>query len=97
MFDKAAQRHQQLRNEANKTAMKIMFFHADVKEDLLDIKEMICRFENSAEAMGLANNAEKCNMFSNYLRGPAAVIWENMDNYLENRMNWANVKKFLVI
>jgi hypothetical protein len=34
----AAQRHQQLKNEANKMAMKILFFHGDDKEDFLDIK-----------------------------------------------------------
>ncbi len=64
--DAAAQRHQQLKNEANKMAMKIPFFHGDDKEDALDIKEFIRRFKNSANAMGLANNAEKCNMFGNY-------------------------------
>ena len=53
MADAAAQRHQQLKNEANKMAMKIPFFHGDEKEDLLDIKEMIQRFENSADAKGL--------------------------------------------
>jgi hypothetical protein len=32
--------------------------------------------------MGCANNAEKCNMFGNYLRGLAAVIWEgNVENF----------------
>jgi hypothetical protein len=59
MANAAAQRHQQLKNEANKMAMKIPFFHGDDKEDALDIKEMIRRFENSADAMGLADNAEK--------------------------------------
>jgi hypothetical protein len=44
-------------------AMKILFFHEDDKEDSLDIMEMIQRFENSANTMGLVNNAEKCNMF----------------------------------
>jgi hypothetical protein len=56
MANAAAQRHQQLKNEANKMAMKIPFFHGDDKEDALDIKEMIRRFENSANAMGLADN-----------------------------------------
>jgi hypothetical protein len=53
MTNAAAQRHQQLKNEANKMAMKIPFFHGDEKEDLLDIKEMIQRFENSADAKSL--------------------------------------------
>jgi|FrelakmetLWP11LW_1041352.scaffolds.fasta_scaffold180750_1 3-isopropylmalate dehydratase small subunit len=51
------QRHQQLKNEANKMAMKILFFHRDDKEDLLKIKEMIRRFENSTNTVGLANSA----------------------------------------
>jgi hypothetical protein len=38
MADTAAQRHQQLKNEANKMAMKIPFFHGDNKEDWLEIK-----------------------------------------------------------
>jgi hypothetical protein len=56
MADAAPQRHQQLKNEANKMAMKISFFHGDDKEDTLDIKEMIRRFQNSADVMGLADN-----------------------------------------
>jgi hypothetical protein len=42
---------------------------------------MIQRFKNSADAMGLADNAKKCNIFGNYLRGPAAVLWECMEFY----------------
>ena len=95
-MDAAAQRHQQLKNEANKMAMKIPFFHGDDKEDALDIKEMIRRFKNSADAMGLADNAEKCNMFGNYLRGPAAVIWEGMDFYGESKVDWNSVKKYFL-
>jgi hypothetical protein len=41
MADPAAQRHQQLKNQTNKMAMKILFFHGDDKEDLLYTKEMI--------------------------------------------------------
>ncbi len=58
-------------------AMKIPFFHEDDKEDSLNIKEMIQIFENSANTMGLVNNAEKCNMFG-FTWGPAAVTWEGM-------------------
>ncbi len=39
MAEAAAQRHQQLKNEANKMTMKILFFHGDDKEDSLDIKK----------------------------------------------------------
>ena len=79
MADAAAQRHQQLKNEANKMAMKIPFFHGDDKEDALDIKEMIRRFENSADAMGLADNAEKCNISEDQqpLSGNAWISMEN--------------------
>jgi hypothetical protein len=96
MAEDAAQRHQQLKNEANKMAMKIAFFHRDDKEDALDIKEMISRFENSADAMGLADNAEKCNMFGNYLRGPAAILWEGMELYGELKVDWESVKKYFL-
>ena len=44
--------------------------------------------------MGLANNAEKCNMFGNYLRGPAALIWEGMEFYGESKVDWNNVKTY---
>jgi hypothetical protein len=98
MADAAAKRHQQLKNEVNRMAMKIPFFHRDKedKEDALDIKEMIRRFKNSAYTMGLANNAEKCNMFSNYLRGPAAVLWEGMEFYGESKVDWNSVKKYFL-
>ena len=33
--------------------MKFPFFHGEEKEDSLDIKEMIWRFKNLADAMGL--------------------------------------------
>jgi hypothetical protein len=96
MADAAAQRHQQLKTEANKMAMKIPFFQGDDKEDALDIKEMIRRFKNSDDAMGLADNAEKCNMFGNYLRGLAAVIWEGMDFYGKSKIDWNSVKKYFL-
>jgi hypothetical protein len=57
---------------------------------------MIRRFKNSANTMGLADNAEKCNMFGNYLRGPAAVLWEGMDFYGESKVNWNSVKKYFL-
>jgi hypothetical protein len=43
--------------------------------------------------MGLADNAKKCNMFGNYLRGPAAVLWEGMEFYRESKVDWERVKK----
>jgi len=59
MVDTAAQRYQQLKNEANKMAMKIPISHGDDKEDSLNIKEIIRRFENSADTMRVANQVEK--------------------------------------
>jgi len=61
--------------------IKIPFFHEDNKEDWLEIKKMIQRFKNSANAMRLADNAKKCNIFGNYIRGPAVVLWEGMEFY----------------
>ena len=96
MADAAAPRHQQLKNEANKMVIKIPFFHGDDKEDALDIKEMIQRFKNSANAMGLADNAKKCNMFGNYFRGPAAVLWVGMEFHGESKVDWDSVKKYFL-
>jgi hypothetical protein len=96
MADAAAQRHQQLKNEANKMAMKIPFSHGDDKEGALEIKEMIRRFKNSADTMGLADNTQKRNMFGNYLRGPAAVLWEGMEFYGESKVDWESVKKYFL-
>ncbi len=84
MADAAAQRHQQLKNEANKMAMKIPFFHGDNKEDSLEIKEMIRRFENSADFVGLANNAEKCNMFGE-TSGDQQLFYGKAWNSMENQ------------
>jgi hypothetical protein len=38
--------------------MKFPFFHGEEKEDSLEIREMIWRFKNLADAMGLAKNAD---------------------------------------
>jgi hypothetical protein len=46
--------------------------------------------------MVLADNAEKCNMFGNYLRGPAAVIWEGMEFYGESKVDWNSIKKYFL-
>jgi len=96
MADAVAQRHQQLKNEANKMALKIPFFHGDKKDDTIQIKEMIRRFENSADAMGLNDQAEKCLMFSNYLRGPAAALWDTMKFWNVDKTVWLTVKNFFL-
>jgi hypothetical protein len=35
-------------------------------------------------------------MFGNYLRGPAAVIWQGMDFYGESKVDWNSVKKYFL-
>ncbi len=77
--------------------MKIPFFYEEDKEMIswyLDIKEMIWRLKSSADPMRLINNVEKCKMFGTYLRGPAAVNWESMVYFGDNRNVWANIKKY---
>jgi hypothetical protein len=35
----------------------------------MNIKDFLARFESACNAMGLVNDAEKCNLFGSYLRG----------------------------
>jgi hypothetical protein len=46
--------------------------------------------------MGLGNNAEKCNMFGNYLGGPATITWEGMYYFRESITDWANIQRFFL-
>ncbi len=92
----AAARHQALRNDANKVAMKIPFFHGTKKEDSLTVKEFIKRFESATDSMALVNQEEKCKMFANYLRGPAFLTWETMVKWKEDVRNWDNVKNYFL-
>ena len=94
MADAAAQRHQQLKNEANKMAMKIPISHGDDKEDSLNIKEIIRRFENSADTMRVANQVEKWKMFSNSMRGLAMFNWESKDFFGLDRYVWQMVNYY---
>ena len=88
----ALQRQQQLRNEANKLAMKIPFFSGVKKDDSLQIKEFIKRFESATASMNLVDDAEKCKMFANYLRGPATMMFENMKALGDDVEDWDFVK-----
>ena len=86
------QRQQQMRNNTNKMAMKIPFFHGTKKEDSLMVKEFIKRFESSTESMALVNQDKRCKMFAVYLRGPAFLTWETMVRWKENARDWNTVK-----
>ena len=46
--------------------------------------------------MNLVNQAEKCNLFSNYLRGPAADTWDNLTFMEVNNKNWNEVKVYFL-
>jgi hypothetical protein len=65
----ALNQQQQLKNEATKMAMRVPLFYSNEKEDSMNIKDFITRFESASTAMGLANDAEKCKLFGSYLRG----------------------------
>jgi hypothetical protein len=56
-------------------AMKTPFFHGDDKEDLLYIKEMIRRFERH----GIGQQRREVQHVGNYLKGPAAILWQGME------------------
>jgi hypothetical protein len=69
----AANQPQQLKNEATKMAMREPLFYGNEKEDTVNIKDFIARFESACTAMGLVNKEEKCNLFGSYLRGKATA------------------------
>ena len=92
----ALQQQQQLRNEATKMAMKIPLFYGNDKEDTMNIKDFIHRFEVSCEAMGLNNDGEKCRIFGSYLRGKATALWKVMEHYRINDQVWAEVKDYFL-
>ncbi len=55
----ALNQQQQLKNEATKMAMRVPLFYGNKKEDTMNIKDFITRFESACNAMGLGNDAEK--------------------------------------
>ncbi len=97
MAEAAAARARQIRDDANKMAMKIPFFHGTGKsDDALPIKEFIKRFETAVAAMNLADEAEKCKMFAAYLRGPAVSVFDNMKKLRRNSDDWNTVKEYFL-
>jgi hypothetical protein len=55
----------------------------------------IARFESASTAMGLNNDAEKCNLFGSYLRGKATTLWINAKYNRVTVDNWRSVKEHL--
>jgi hypothetical protein len=47
--------------------------------------------------MGLAEDAEKCNIFGSYLRGRATATWMNATYTSVNVYNWRSVKEHFMI
>ena len=93
----ALNQQQQLKNEATKMAMKVPLFYGNKKEDTMNIKDFITRFESACNAMGLVNDAEKCNLFGSYLRGRATAMWMNAQYKGVNVDNWRSVKEHFMI
>ena len=93
----AAQQQQQLKNEATKMAMRVPLFYGNEKEDTMNIKDFIARFEAACTAMGMVNEEEKCNLFGSYLRGSATKLWINADYHGVTIDNWNSVKTHFLI
>jgi hypothetical protein len=88
---------QQLKNEATKMAMRVPLFYSNEKEDTMNIKDFITRFESACTAMGLADDVEKFNLFGSYLRGRATGMWMNASYQGVNIHNWRSVKDHFMI
>ena len=87
----ALNQQQQLKNEATKMAMRVPLFYGNEKEDTMNIKDFLTRFESACNAMGLVKDAEKCNLFGSYLRGRASALWMNAQYEGVNVETWRNV------
>lgn len=93
----ALNQQQQLKNEATKMAMRVPLFYGNEKEDTMNIKDFLTRFESACNAMGLNNDAEKCNLFGSYLRGRASAMWMNAKFQGIETDTWRNVKDHFMI
>ena len=63
----------------------------------MNIKDFLTRFESACNAMGLGNDAEKCNLFGSYLRGRATAMWMNAQYEGVNVNDWRSVKEHFII
>jgi hypothetical protein len=93
----ALNQQQQLKNEATKMAMRVPLLYGNEKEETMNIKDFITRFESACNAMGLAEDAEKCNLFGSCLRGRATAMWMNAANEGVNVDIWRSVKEHFMI
>jgi hypothetical protein len=93
----ALNQQQQLKNEATKMAMRLPLFYGNEKEDTENIKDFITRFKSACNSLGLAEVAEKCNLFRSYLRGRATAMWMNATYKVVNIYNWRSVKEHFMI
>ena len=93
----ALNQQQQLKNEATKMAMRVPLFYGNEKEDTMNIKDFLARFESACNAMGLGNDAEKCNLFGSYLRGRATAMWMNAQYEGVDVNDWRSVKEHFII
>jgi hypothetical protein len=93
----ALNQQQQLKNEATKMAMRLPLFYGNEKEDTENIKDFITRFKSACNSLGLAEVAEKCNLFRSYLRGRATAMWMNATYKGLNVYNWRSVKEHFMI
>jgi thioester reductase-like protein len=60
----ALNQQQQLKNEATKMAMRVPLLYGNEKEDTMNIKDFITRFESACTAMGLADDASQTSHYS---------------------------------
>ncbi len=93
----ALNKQQQLKNEATKMAMIVPLFYGNKKEDTMNIKDFITRFESACTAMGLTDDAEKCNLFGSYLKGRATGMWLNASYKGVDVNSWRSVKDHFMI
>ena len=63
------------------------------KEDTMNIKDFIGRFESACTAMVIVNEEEKCNLFWSYLRGKAMALWINPAYHSITVNNWRILKE----
>jgi hypothetical protein len=88
-----ALQQQQLKNEATKMAMRVPLFNGNKKEDTMNIKDFIGRFESACTAMVIVNEEEKCNLCRSYLRGKAMALWINPAYHSIIVNNWRTLKE----
>ena len=82
-----------VKNEATKMALRVPLFYGNKKEDTINIKDFIDRFESACTAMELNKEQEKCNLFVSFLRGEATALYINATNHGMTVNNRRSVKE----